>query len=43
MIAGLLSFSDKTISTYRARVLEKTALENHAELTYHAIQKHLTE
>ena len=42
-IAGLLSLSDKTISTYRARVLEKMALKNHAELTYYAIQKHLTE
>ena len=43
MIAGLLSLSDKTISTYRARVLEKLTLKNNAELTYHAIQKRLTE
>jgi DNA-binding NarL/FixJ family response regulator len=42
-IAGLLSLSDKTISTYRARVLEKMALKNNAELTHYAIQKRLTE
>jgi two-component system, NarL family, invasion response regulator UvrY len=37
-IANLLSLSDKTISTYRSRILEKTGMKTNAELTHYAIQ-----
>jgi two-component system invasion response regulator UvrY len=37
-IADLLSLSDKTISTYRSRILEKTGMKTNAELTHYAIQ-----
>ena len=40
-IAEVLSLSDKTISTYRARVLEKLGMKTNAELTYYAIQNGL--
>ena len=40
-IAEELSLSVKTISTYRSRILEKMNLNNNAELTTYAIQKHL--
>jgi DNA-binding NarL/FixJ family response regulator len=40
-IADMLSLSDKTISTYRARVLEKMGLKTNADLTYYAIQNKL--
>jgi|ERR1044072_377850 DNA-binding NarL/FixJ family response regulator len=42
-IAALLSLSDKTISTYRARILEKMGMKTNAELTHYAIQNHLVE
>ncbi len=42
-IAVLLSLSDKTISTYRARILEKMGMRTNAELTYYAIQNSLVE
>src|SRR5262249_30007093 len=42
-IAHLLSLSDKTISTYRARILEKMGMRTNAELTYYAIQNKLVE
>jgi DNA-binding NarL/FixJ family response regulator len=42
-IAVLLSLSDKTISTYRARILEKMGMKTNAELTYYAIQNSLVE
>jgi two-component system, NarL family, invasion response regulator UvrY len=42
-IAALLSLSDKTISTYRARVLEKMGMRTNAELTHYAIQNGLVE
>ncbi len=42
-IAGLLSLSDKTISTYRARVLEKMGMKTNAELTRYAIQNKLVD
>jgi DNA-binding NarL/FixJ family response regulator len=42
-IAEILSLSDKTISTYRARILEKMALRTNAELTHYAIQNKLVE
>lgn len=37
-IAQALSLSPKTVSVYRARVLEKLALSNNAELTVYAIR-----
>ena len=40
-IARELSLSVKTISTYRARVLEKMDMKNNAELTHYALQKNL--
>ena len=42
-IAGLLSLSDKTISTYRARLLEKMGMKTNAELTRYAIQNKLVD
>ena len=40
-IAAQLSLSDKTISTYRARLLEKMTMKTNAELTHYAIQNKL--
>lgn len=40
-IAEVLSLSDKTISTYRARILEKMGMKTNAELTYYAISNKL--
>ncbi len=37
-IADGLSLSVKTVSTYRARILEKMHLENNAELIHYAVQ-----
>jgi two-component system invasion response regulator UvrY len=42
-IAGILSLSDKTISTYRSRILEKMGMKTNAELTHYAIQNKLVE
>jgi len=42
-IAALLSLSDKTISTYRARLMEKMRMRTNAELTYYAIQNKLVD
>jgi DNA-binding NarL/FixJ family response regulator len=42
-IANLLSLSDGTISTYRARILEKMDLKTNAELTYYAIKNKLVD
>jgi DNA-binding NarL/FixJ family response regulator len=42
-IAEMLSLSDKTISTYRARILEKTGMKTNAELTHYAIQNKLVD
>jgi two-component system, NarL family, invasion response regulator UvrY len=42
-IADLLSLSDRTISTYRARLLEKLDMRTNAELTHYAIQNKLVE
>jgi two-component system invasion response regulator UvrY len=42
-IAELLSLSDKTISTYRARLLEKMGMKTNAELTRHAIHNRLVD
>ncbi len=40
-IAAELSLSVKTVSTYRARMLEKMSLGTNAELIHYAIQNHL--
>ena len=40
-ISKELNLSDKTISTYRARILEKMKLKNNAELTHYAISNKL--
>ena len=42
-IAELLNLSDRTISTYRARLLEKMGMKTNAELTHYAIQNKLVE
>jgi DNA-binding NarL/FixJ family response regulator len=42
-IADLLSLSDRTISTYRARILVKMGMKTNAELTHYAIQNKLVE
>lgn len=40
-IADELSLSVKTISTYRARILEKMSLKSNAALTHYAVQQRL--
>jgi two-component system invasion response regulator UvrY len=40
-IAGMLCLSKPTISTYRARILEKMKMKNNAELTTYAISQKL--
>jgi two-component system, NarL family, invasion response regulator UvrY len=42
-IAELLSLSDKTISTYRGRILEKMGMRTNAELMYYAMQNKLVD
>jgi DNA-binding CsgD family transcriptional regulator len=42
-IAGELSLSVKTVSTYRARILEKTGMKTNAELIRYALQTHLVD
>jgi len=42
-IATELALSPKTVSVYRARILEKMALANNAELTHYAIRNGLVE
>ncbi|SRR6266705_3245100 len=42
-IAEVLSLSDKTISTYRARILEKMDMKTNAELTHYAIKNKLVD
>jgi len=42
-IADLLSLSDKTISTYRARLMEKMGMRTNAELTHYAIHNKLVD
>ena len=42
-IAELLSLSDKTISTYRARLHEKMRMKTSAELTHYAVQNKLVD
>ncbi len=40
-IAGILSVSDKTVSTYKSRVLEKMGMNSNAELIKYVIQEGL--
>jgi DNA-binding NarL/FixJ family response regulator len=40
-IAGELSLSVKTVSTYRARILDKLGAKNNAEITRYAIHNSL--
>jgi two-component system invasion response regulator UvrY len=40
-IAGLLELSDKTVSTYRARILEKMGMKTNAEIIHYAIRNNL--
>ena len=42
-IAALLSLSDRTVSTYRSRILEKMGMRTNAQLTHYAIESKLTE
>lgn len=42
-IAGFLSLSDKTISTYRTRLLQKMGMNTNAELTRYAIYNKLVD
>jgi len=42
-IAGVLSLSAKTVSTYRTRLLEKLNLKTNAELIRYAIEHGLIE
>ena len=42
-IAVTLSLSPKTVSVYRARILEKMGMTNNAELTHYALKHNLVE
>jgi two-component system, NarL family, invasion response regulator UvrY len=42
-IAELLSLSPKTVSVYRARILEKMHMKNNAEVTHYALKHKLVE
>ncbi len=42
-IAEALALSPKTVSVYRARILEKMSMSNNAELTHYAIKHSLVE
>ena len=42
-IAQELMLSEKTVSTYRSRILEKMNMKNNAELTYYAIKNKLVD
>ena len=42
-IASLLSLSDRTISTYRARLLHKLAMKNNAQVMRYSIENDLVE
>jgi DNA-binding NarL/FixJ family response regulator len=42
-IAGELSLSVKTVSTHRARILQKMGLKHNADLTHYAMSKGLVE
>ena len=38
-IAALLNLSSNTVSTYRARILEKTGVRNDVELAHYAVRQ----
>jgi two-component system, NarL family, invasion response regulator UvrY len=40
-IAGMLSLSNTTVSTYRSRIMQKMSMKSNAELTMYAIQNSL--
>lgn len=42
-IAVMLSISDKTVSTYRARILDKTGLKNNAEVVRYVVEHGLVD
>lgn len=42
-MAAVISLSEKTVSTYRARLLEKMGMHNNAEIMRYAFDKHLVE
>jgi len=42
-IAATLSLSVKTVSTYRARILEKMLMHSNADLTRYALKEHLVQ
>jgi DNA-binding CsgD family transcriptional regulator len=42
-IADILNLSVGTISTYRARILEKMGMKTNAELTHYAFQNKLVD
>ena len=42
-IAKNLSISDKTVSTYRSRILKKMDMKNTANLIYYAIENNITD
>lgn len=42
-IAAAMALSPKTVSVYRARILEKMAMSNNAELTHYALKHGLVE
>ena len=42
-ISSKLGISDKTVSTYRSRILKKMSLKSTADLIYYAIENHLTD
>ena len=42
-IAAEIALSVKTVSTYRARILEKMSMRTNAELTHYAIRNHLVD
>ena len=42
-IAVMLNISDKTVSTYRARILDKTGLKNNAEVVRYVVEHGLTD
>lgn len=42
-IAAVLALSPKTVSVYRARILEKMGMSNNAELTHYALKHGLVE
>jgi len=40
-IAGELCVSEKTVSTYRSRIMEKMGMSSNSDLTRYALEKHL--